>query len=192
MDGGPVYFIGGTFGGSGGWTGVFTLAGALIGAVASLFAVVAREKYARFLDRRSLAAALLSEITSIMRVFEDYKYVELYEQVQEILQRAAESGIVAPGNRAEPTFRTTVYERCADRIGMLGTDEAAAVVRFYGFLNGVRNTVNRAYDASLSMQDRISTLEFLNRQLFPNELHRAKALQHKLERVVNQPWRLWE
>ena len=33
---------------------------------------------------------------------------------------------------------TAIYEKCADRVGMLGEQEAEGVVRFYGFINGLQ------------------------------------------------------
>jgi hypothetical protein len=191
MDKAPVYFIGGTFGGAGGTSGLaIAITTAVVTACGTLFVGWLLENYRRHLDRRSLAAALLSEITSIMRIIEDYDFVGQYRQLQDVLQRAAQSGALVP-RYAEPTFRATVYEKCADRIGLLGADEAVAVVRFYGFLNGVRNAVSRATASDLPVQDRISVMEFLNTKLFPAELPKAKALQHRLERVVIRPWRPW-
>jgi hypothetical protein len=143
------------------------------------------ESYRRYLERGALAAALLSEITSILQIFEDHDFVGVYRQLQEVFQRAAQSG--APGT--DPTFRDTVHEKCADRIGMLGRDEAVGVVRFYGFLNGFRNAVRQAFNGDLPMQVRIDSLKVLNTKLFPAELPRA--LHSRLETAANRRWRGW-
>lgn len=169
------------------WAIAIAITAAVVTACGTFLVGWRMESYRRRLDREVLAAALLSEITSIMQTFEDYKYVDLYRQLQEALQRAALSG--APGT--EPTFRATVYEKCADRIGMLDRDDAVGVVRFYGFLNGVRNAVRQAYDGNLPMQVRVFSLQFLNTKLFPVELPKARALQSRLETAANRPPRRW-
>jgi hypothetical protein len=169
------------------WAIAIAITAAVVTASGSLYVGLLLESYRRYLERGALAAALLSEITSILQIFEDHDFVGVYRQLQEVFQRAAQSG--APGT--DPTFRDTVYEKCADRIGMLGRDEAVGVVRFYGFLNGFRNAVRQAFNGDLPMQVRIDSLKVLNTKLFPAELPKARALQSRLETAANRRWRGW-
>jgi hypothetical protein len=130
-------------------------------------------------ERATLVAALLAEVTSILRTYEEQKF----DEMRQIMQQAMRGGESLSGATA-PTFRDMVYEKSTDRIGMLTTDDAADVVQFYGFVTGVRNAVNRAYDASLPIQDRISSLDILISDFLPETQRRGVDLQRKLEATV--------
>jgi hypothetical protein len=168
----------------------FALLAAIIGAAALLHQTqeVQRREDARWhRERTTVAATLLAEISSILRGFEEDKAVEKYREVQQMMERyEAERAPLPPlPKNYNPTFSATVYEKCADRIGMLPTDEAVDVVRFYRFVNFYRNAVTRAYSDGLGTLDRINTLDGLNR-MFPVELRRAKELQRKLEATAGR------
>jgi hypothetical protein len=107
------------------WAIAIAITAAVVTACGTLFVGWFMESYRRHLERKALAAALLSEITSIMQTSEDHDFVGVYRQLQELLELWQSSGRVAPGG-VEPTFRTTVYEKCADRIGVLDRDDAIA------------------------------------------------------------------
>lgn len=84
------------------------------------------KNYKRHLDRQALAAALLSEITTILRLFEELKIADICGKFRETLKGGS---AVSPVATDALTFPIRIYEKCADRVGTLGKEEAAGVVR---------------------------------------------------------------
>jgi hypothetical protein len=173
----PIYFIGGTFGGtSSGWL-IAALAATLtsFGAFAVGWLI---EDYKRHRDRQALAAALRSEITVT-------------------LQLIRVAGASFPKTLAEMpgltedllSFPTTVYEKCADRVGTLGEPEADGVIQFYNFLNGFRFAARVAFRADFPPDGRSVSLAELNRTSSNTELSQWTELLEKLRTLADRPWR---
>ena len=83
----------------------FALLAALIGATVILHqthAAECRENMRRHHERTALAAALLAEITSILRIFEEHKVVDVYRQLQEIMRRRDAQNASLPSIRKCP------------------------------------------------------------------------------------------
>ena len=183
MEGGPVYFIGGTFGGTGSvWTIVIT-AGitALLTFGTTIGASFLLEHRKRDLDRKALAASVLAEVDAVLRLFDELRMEDRYREVKANMERMFEASDPWPPMPDDAlTFPTTVYEKSADRIGTLGPGVAADVVRFYNFLNGFRVTVRSALGPSdLPPAARLDALGFVLRML-ATELPKAKALRAEL------------
>ena len=86
------------------------------------------------------------------------------------------------------TFPITVYEKCADRIGMLGNGAASDVVEFYNFLNGFRTSIRAAHGGEgVSIEGRIATIDFVVDVIF-SHLPKAEALRTELLRIAGRRW----
>ena len=93
-----------------------------------------------------------------------------------------EPGPVTPNDILN--FPVTVYEKCADRIGVLGADTAADVVSFYNFLNGFRVNVKMALgDHDFSLEARSLAIASVVNML-ATERKRIEALQVDLRKIV--------
>jgi hypothetical protein len=117
-------------------------------------------------------------------MFEDYRMEAMYRDLRELMRAGAPVAPIPPDTLKFPTL---VYEKCADRIGMLGPTEAAAVVRFYGILIGVQTGVRVAL-SDLPMAGRIAALDHMLDRMLPSELPRVEQLLVKLQAVVDQSW----
>ena len=150
------------------------------------------ERYRRHCDRQVLAATLLAEISAVLELMNELRTVEECSRLLaslELLQKTARpySGITSEGLQ----FPVTVYEKCADKIGNLGTKAASEVVWFYNLLSGFRSSVRVATaESSLGVTARIATLEFVL-VLLKRGLPRANALQGTLTGLVERPWFFW-
>ncbi len=83
MEGTPVYFIGGTFGGTGFGPSVWViLLTALITAGGAFSVGWGLEQRKRALDRRGLAASILAEVEAVNRLLLHLRMEELYRTVQ--------------------------------------------------------------------------------------------------------------
>jgi hypothetical protein len=109
--------------------GWFTLGGAAIGAGVAVLTVWLRESYARHLDQKSLAAALLAEVEVLLKavVVERGVHAQLYklllerpldevtspamrrlEKLEKLLETQQKGGL---------DYRVSIYEKCAQQIG---------------------------------------------------------------------------
>jgi hypothetical protein len=180
----PVYFIGGTFGaGTSGWIiAILTALATSIGAFAVGYFL---EGHKRRRDVRALAEAFIAEITTVLRLLEELHVREIYTELLEKMQKQGatwEAGMSADSL----TFPITVYEKCADRVGTLGAETGAEVVRFYNALNGFRTSVRIALgSASLPMPARIEVVKGILR-ILAQEAPRAKHLVRKLRGVADR------
>src|SRR5206468_3840947 len=115
------------------------------------------EDYKRYRDTQALAAALRSEIRVLLQLVEELKIEENYRGMRDIMQSGRELPVFPTDGL---TFPITIYEKCADRVGILGEQEADGVVRFYNFLNGFRTALRLGLSAP-SRKQRIDSLTFL-------------------------------
>ena len=115
----PVYFIGGTFG-SGGSTWWVAVVVALLTAAATFGVGRLLEDYKRHREASVLAASLAAEVSATLRLFVQLRMEELYRNLRARMQEVKDSNGVWPlSPEGSFTFPITVYEKCADRIGML-------------------------------------------------------------------------
>ena len=187
MQDGPVYFIGGTFGGgsSSGWT--IAIITAVVTAFASLGVGFALEIAKRRLDRKALAATILAEIDTILRLFVQLRMEENFKSTLIEMRQHLEFSrpwVGVPSNAL--SFPITIYEKCADRVGTIGKDVGPDIVQFYNFLNGFRVSSRIAFSSGdLPLQGRIKSLEFAI-DILSTERPKAKALQRKLQAIAEQ------
>jgi hypothetical protein len=195
MDGSPASFPGGTFGSGGGVSiGVFTVAAALIGATAALCAVWARESYARFLDRKSLAAALLAEVELLLKAVVDDK--ETFERLDKWF-RAAPSGesadhgllTILEGHKGALNYRVSIFEKCAQQIGQLDAETAKSLVRFFYFVDGLRDEARPIlFNPNAPLDVRREILCWMLRRNLPKGIREGLYLRDRLETEVARNW----
>jgi hypothetical protein len=117
------------------------LGGAFIGASAGIAGGVALEMYKRRRDRQGTASALAGEIASILYMTNRRGHVEYFEALLPTLDGGDDVSIpiLAPsGDHRDP-----VADRYIDRLGLLPSNCAERIVRFYTLLAGVRADVRR-------------------------------------------------
>jgi hypothetical protein len=120
------------------------------------------EVYKRYRDARALAETFIAEISAVLRLFDDLRTEETYSNVRSNMQQRDTSSIWEGAAPDTFTFPVTVYEKCADRVGTLGKEVAADVVRFYNFLNGFRMAARSSTSAGpLSIPSRIKMIDFM-------------------------------
>jgi hypothetical protein len=125
-------------------TGWFTLGGAAVGATATLGAVWLREIYTRRRDRKSLAAALLAEVKLLVEAVTAEKGV--YESLSKFVLRDGDVTAVPPDTlrqlqaaKGALDYRVSIYEKCALQIGQLDPEIAERLVRFFCFVDEIRD-----------------------------------------------------
>ena len=117
------------------------LLGAFIGASAGVTGGLALEGYKRRRDRQGTASALAGEIASLLYMTKKRGHVEYFQQLLPHLDGGRDvpvSVLTPPGD-----YRDPVAERYIDRLGLLPSDYAERIVRFYTLLAGVRGDVRR-------------------------------------------------
>jgi succinate dehydrogenase flavin-adding protein (antitoxin of CptAB toxin-antitoxin module) len=145
------------------------------------------EGHKRRLDRKALAASLLAEVDTVLKLFMHLGIEQIYRDAQNEMKRrlkASDADLwpTLPNNVL--SFPVTVYEKCADRIGTLGPDVAGEVVYFYNFLNGLRINVKMATsDSGIPLPVRA---EYNGKvaDMITNERPRLLGLPAKLLRIV--------
>lgn len=162
------------------------LIGPLIGAAAALAAVFAREIYARFRDRRSLAVALLGEVELLLKAISDDRGV--YERFEKLLR-------TNPGRTFDETFmgtlqaekgaleyRVSIYEKCVGQIGQLDPEVARGLVRFFYFVDGVRDSIRpMIFNTNLTPDFRIAFLSGILKTKLPEGIKEGRSLHALLE-----------
>lgn len=190
MEGSPASFTGGTFGGGGGVsTGVFTVVAALIAATAALCAVWGRERYARFLDRKSLAAALLAEVELVLKAVADDKRTYdrldkwfLHPDNRELLK-------ILEAQKGALNYRVSIFEKCAQQIGQLDAETAKGLVRFFYFVDGIRDEARPIlFNPDTSPEARQQTLHWMLRRNLPDGIREGLDLRDRLEAEVIRNW----
>lgn len=162
----------------------FALAVALIGSAVILDQTQAarrQEEERRHLDRKALATALLSEVNLLMKRLdqEEQNYRKLLEVLREVVIRKVARTPPFMGSGLES--RVSVYAKCADQIGKLGSELADDLVNFHEFIDGVRDDAPRYYVDDTPPEFRIATLDGILNELWPEGLARGRALRSKLE-----------
>jgi hypothetical protein len=117
------------------------LLGAFIGASAGVTGGVALEMYKRRRDRQGTASALAGEIASILYMTKKRGHVEFFQQMLPALDQGQYVSIpvLAPAG----DYRDPVADRYIDRLGLLPSNYAERIVRFYTILAGVRSDLQR-------------------------------------------------
>ncbi len=182
-----------TPGGVAGIDAVLTLIGALIGAVASLVAVFARERYVRFRDRTSLAAALLAEVELLLVAVADERMV--YGRLDKLFRTLPEDAEnptllkLLEVQKGALDYRVSVYEKCApQQIGQLDVEIATGLVRFFYFIDWMRENARPIlFNPQFPREVREGTLQYMLNQHLPKEIQEGRNLQQRLEAVAT--WR---
>jgi hypothetical protein len=195
---GPVYFIGGTFGSGGGSGWLIAIITALVTAFATLGVGYLLEDYKRRRDVRALAETFAAEISAISQIFDQYRIEEQYRELRTTLLRTTLPGLDPSADFRNGvagddviTFPVAVYDKCADRVGTLGAEVAADVVRFYNFLNGVRVCVRLATGSRpIAISGRIEMITFMLNTI-TTERPKVGALLKKLRVIADRPDRPW-
>lgn len=131
MDGGPVYFIGGTYGGgSSGW--VIAIITATLTTFGAFIIGLLHEDYRRHRDRKALANVFWSDIRVRLQLWEELRLEASYRELREALAAGRDALPTLPYDGS--TSLPIVFEKCADRVGALGQREADGVIRFYDFV----------------------------------------------------------
>jgi hypothetical protein len=117
------------------------LLGAFIGASAGVTGGVALEMYKRRRDRQGTASALAGEIGSILHMTQRRGHVQYFERLLPTLD--AGQDVTIPILAPAGDHRDPVAEKHIDKLGLLPSDCAERVVRFYTLVAGVRGDLRR-------------------------------------------------
>ena len=117
------------------------LLGAFIGASAGVTGGVVLEWYKRRRDRQGTASAVAGEIASILYMTERRNHPAFFERMLPKLDAGEDVPVpaIAPGDDQ----RDLVADRYLDRLGLLPSDYAERVIRFYTLVVGFRADVRR-------------------------------------------------
>lgn len=184
----PIYFIGGTFG-SGGSTWWIAVIVALLTAVATFGVGRLLEDYKRHREASALAASLAAEISAILCLFVQLRIEEIYRNIRAGMQQAKDNGGSWSVNpESSFIFPVTVYEKCADRVGILGNETASGVVEFYNYLNGFRSGIKIALGGeNVNIEGRIATIDFILNVIFKH-LPKVEILRTELLHIAERRW----
>jgi hypothetical protein len=182
--GGPVYFIGGTFGSGGGSGWIIAIITAVVTAFATFWVGYLLEENKRRRDVRALAETFIAEISSILQLFDELRIEERYRNLRNALQKLDQAATLPSTVGDGLTFPITVYEKCAERVGTLGGESAAGIVRFYNFVNGFRVCVRIAVSPG-PVLGRIEVINFLLDAL-ANERPKVEVLLRKLRLIATR------
>jgi hypothetical protein len=181
--GSHVYFIGGTFGSGGsGW--MIAIVTALVTSFATFWVGWLLEWYKRHRDRCALAETFIAEIGMSLQLFDHFNIADQYLAIRRSLQQQEAPNATGGAPADALTFPVTVYEKCADRIGTLGPEPAAGVVRFYNFLNGFRGGSRIALGPGAAAA-RIATIDLLLTSIAA-ERPRVEDLLRKLRAIADR------
>lgn len=161
-----------------------TLLGVLIGGLLGGGGLIIRDHLTFRRERKSLAVAIGAEIRAVIETAEmrDYEahfraYLENWKQGKGI-----DSHPTIVGLRTMEDARTDqVFDTNIDKLGLLGSDVAAEVVRFYGILKGIKVDL-----VEISNEPRIaSRIKLLEEdlELWQMAKQLGKGLQDRLGRV---------
>ena len=187
MQSGPVYIT--VAGGSSGW--MIAILVAVLAAVGSFFVGYTIENYKRYRDGQAIAGSLRAEIVAIVALFDELGMEQVWTGLLTQLRDLAANRIpwteeMATGG--DLTFPPTIYEKVADRLGMLSPEASEGVVKFYNFLAGFRTMTKMAVGPSkLMLEARIKGIEFLLLRL-PKERLRANEVVSLLDAQLKQKW----
>jgi hypothetical protein len=148
-----------------------------------------RDIFARNRDheRRVLAASLLSEIQTLSDLFQELRHRDRCVAIRENLLAHAKMGEEWKASEEPIQYPPAIYEKCADRLGLLDVETAAAVVRYYNHLAGFRTGVRTATGAgSQSLQGRLNTIDFIISML-DTETPKLPVLIERLKGIVAAP-----
>ena len=121
------------------------------------------ENYRRHRDRQVLAATILSEVDAILDLFASLDMVGRYKSLRNTLQERASRGLPHAGvEDSSLVFPVTVYEKCADKIGLVGMPIAPEIVWFYNLVYGFRSSARMVVQRSdLPIEGRIDTVDYI-------------------------------
>ena len=149
-------------------------------------AVFAREIYARFHDRRSLAAALLAEVELLLKAVADDRGV--YERFEKLLRtnpnRTFDENFMdaLQAEKGALEYRVSIYEKCAEQIGQLDPEVARGLVRFFYFIDSVRDGIRPLiFNRNLTPDFRIEFLSGILKTKLPEGIKEGTSLHALLE-----------
>ena len=101
------------------------------------------ENYRRYLDRKSLAAALLAEVELLLKAVAEergiYDRMEKWDDTSVPADR--ELPMMSETYKGALNYRVSIFEKCAQQIGQLDAETAKGLVRFFYFVDGLRDDV---------------------------------------------------
>ncbi|MBV9784893.1 MAG: hypothetical protein JO264_13870 [Acidisphaera sp.] len=183
MDHGPVYFIGGTFGGPAGSGWLIAIITATFTAGFTFLANLLLEDYRRHRDRRVFASVFSVDIREWLKGDEALQLEASFRRLHAELAAGHELPPV-PAGLSSPR---SIYEMCGDKVGLLDPEDAHDVVAFYSFAFGVQSAQGLATSPGPIAARAASLTSVL--EAWPRERLAAQALVKRLEKVAGQLWR---
>jgi hypothetical protein len=119
------------------------LLGAFIGASAGVTSGVALEMYKRRRDRQGVASAVAGEIASILYMTNKRGHVGYFERLLPTLDSGLDLEVPIAAIVPRGDYRDPVADKYMDRLGLLPSDYAERIIRFYTLLAGVRLDIKR-------------------------------------------------
>jgi hypothetical protein len=122
--------------------GITAIFGAIVGGFVGMAGGVVLEMYKRHRERQGIASALAGEISTILFMTKERKYIETYHKIAELLECGQEVSIPTVVTRTEKGF-DPVMAKNLDRLGSLGGSLPEGIVKFYTIVEGLRFDVTR-------------------------------------------------
>jgi hypothetical protein len=135
-------------------------------------------------ERQVLAASLLSEITTLTSLMHELGFRDMFGNVLDDMLTRARAGEPWRASTDPITFPVTIYEKCADRLGVLDVETASGVVRYYNYLNGARTGLHWAIGAGgQRIQARTTIIQALIK-ILDCEVPKIPILMSRLEAIA--------
>jgi hypothetical protein len=135
-------------------------------------------------ERRVLAASLLSEIETLTTLMRELRHRDLCIAIRDNLQLHMLNEKEWAASEEPIAYPPAIYDKCADRLGLLDTETAAGVVRYYNYLAGFRSSMRIVVGrGAQSLQGRMNVLDVMI-QMIDAEAPKVPALLERLRRLA--------
>ena len=115
---------------------VAAIAGAFVGSVATVIPTLITGWFGRRRETKKIKAALIAEISALVTIAEERKYLQGLEEAQKCLERQTSGATYCIAVRI-PEHYSRIYQANAERIGLLKPETARKIVHFHQFIDAI-------------------------------------------------------
>ena len=163
----------------------------LVALITVFFSGILLESYKRHRDRQGVAAVLGAEITSILHITERGCVIENFAALLPLL----DEGTNVPFPQVytmEPSYGP-IFERNIEKIGLLSTDVSVQVVKFYGYIFGLRSALRNLVSGAWEEHPRAANIKAAQIRsglmLWSEATTIATPLVTNLRAISSEAWR---
>ena len=132
-----------------------------------------------------MAAALLAEVELLLKaVSEDRGVYERFEKALRTKPDALNELFMGElqARKGALEYRVSIYEKCAQQIGQLDPEVAKGLVRFFYFIDGVRDEIRpTVFSPNLTPEFRLEFLSGILKRKLPDGLKEGRSLHSLLQ-----------